>query len=142
MTPAGGVTSLPTAVRSNGGYWIQGGPGPEVLGMKSPQAVFNVTTPDYFRRCRCRSCAAATSTTRDRLDAPFVAIINEQLAKDAFPDVDPIGRTIRAGLDSLEPMTIVGIVKDVRTRGPHARSRPSCSCLTNSTRVRRPRSTS
>jgi hypothetical protein len=30
--------TLPTAVRSNGGYWIQGGPGPEVLGMKSPQA--------------------------------------------------------------------------------------------------------
>ena len=48
-------------------------------------------------------------------------MINEQLAKDAFPGVDPIGRTIRAGLDSLEPMTIVGIVKDVRTRGP---SRP------------------
>ncbi|HEX4915783.1 MAG TPA: FtsX-like permease family protein, partial [Vicinamibacterales bacterium] len=35
------------------------------------------------------------------------------------PNVDPIGRTIRAGLDSLEPMTIVGIVKDVRTRGPN-----------------------
>ena len=49
VTAAGGVTSLPTAVRSNGGYWIQGGPGPEVLGMKSPQALFNVTTPDYFR---------------------------------------------------------------------------------------------
>jgi putative ABC transport system permease protein len=32
--------------------------------------------------------------------------------------VDPIGRTIRSGLDSLEPMTIVGIVKDIRTRGP------------------------
>jgi putative ABC transport system permease protein len=39
--------------------------------------------------------------------------------KDAFPDVDPIGRTIRNGLDDLTPMTIVGIVKDIRTRGPH-----------------------
>ena len=29
VTAAGGVTSLPTAVRSNGGYWIQGGPGPK-----------------------------------------------------------------------------------------------------------------
>ncbi|HEX8029855.1 MAG TPA: ABC transporter permease, partial [Vicinamibacterales bacterium] len=28
VAAAGGVTSLPTAVRSNGGYWIQGGPGP------------------------------------------------------------------------------------------------------------------
>ena len=52
------------------------------------------------------------------LDAPFVAVVNEQLVKDAFPGVDPIGRTIRAGLDSLTRMTIVGIVKDIRTRGP------------------------
>ncbi len=118
VTSAGGVTSLPTAVRSNGGYWIQGGPGPEVLGMKSPQAVFNVTTPDYFKTLQVPIVRGRDFNDGDRLDAPFVAMINEQLAKDAFPGVDPIGRTIRAGLDSLEPMTIVGIVRDVRTRGP------------------------
>ena len=118
VTSVAGVTSLPTSVRSNGGYWIQGGPGPEVLGMKSPQAVFNVVTPDYFRTLQVPLVRGRDFTDGDRLEAPFVAIINEQLAKDAFPDVDPIGRTIRAGLDSLEPMTIVGIVKDIRTRGP------------------------
>ncbi|HEX6163521.1 MAG TPA: ABC transporter permease [Vicinamibacterales bacterium] len=119
VTAAGGVTSLPTAVRSNGGYWIQGGPGPEVLGMKSPQALFNVVTPDYFRTLQVPVVRGRDFNDGDRLDAPFVAIINEQLAKDAFPGVDPIGRTIRCGLDTLEPMTIVGIVKDVRTRGPN-----------------------
>jgi putative ABC transport system permease protein len=118
VTAAGGVTSLPTAVRSNGGYWIQGGPGPEVLGMKSPQALFNVTTPDYFKTLDVPIVRGRDFADSDRIDAPFVAIINEQLAKDAFPGVDPIGRTIRAGLDSLEPMTIVGIAKDIRTRGP------------------------
>ena len=119
VAAAGGVTSLPTLVRSNGGYWIQGGPGPEVLGMKSPQALFNVVTPDYFRTLQVPIVRGRDFTDADRLDAPWVAIINEQLAKDAFPGVDPIGRSIRAGLDSLEPMTIVGIVKDVRTRGPN-----------------------
>ena len=118
---AGGVTSLPTAVRSNGGYWIQGGPGPEVLGMKSPQAVFNVVTPDYFRTLQVPIVRGRDFTDADRIDAPFVVMINEQLAKDAFPDVDPIGRTLRCGLDNLAPMTIIGIVKDVRTNGP---SRP------------------
>jgi putative ABC transport system permease protein len=118
VTAAGGVTSLPTAVRSNGGYWIEGAPGPEVLGMKSPQAVFNVVTPDYFKTLQVPIVRGRDFTDADRLDAPFVALINEQLAKEAFPGVDPIGRTIRAGLDTLEPMTIVGIVKDVRTRGP------------------------
>jgi predicted permease len=119
VAAAGGVTSLPTAVRSNGGYWIQGGPGPEVLGMTSPQALFNVTTPDYFRTLQVPVVNGRDFNDGDRLESPFVAIINEQLAKDAFPGVDPIGRTIRCGLDTLEPMTIVGIAKDVRTRGPN-----------------------
>jgi predicted permease len=119
VAAAGGVTSLPTLVRSNGGYWVEGAPGPEVLGMKSPQALFNVVTPEYFRVLSVPVVRGRDFNDGDRLDAPFVAVINEQLAKDAFPDVDPIGRTIRAGLDSLEPMTIVGIVKDVRTSGPN-----------------------
>ncbi len=119
VVAAGGVTSLPTLVRSNGGYWVEGAPGPEVLGMRSPQALFNVVTPEYFRVLQVPVVRGRDFNDGDRIDAPFVAIINEQLAKDAFPGVDPIGRTIRAGLDSLEPMTIVGIVKDVRTRGPN-----------------------
>jgi putative ABC transport system permease protein len=118
VVSAGAVTSLPTIVRSNGGYWIQGGPGPEVLGMKSPQALFTVVTPDYFRTLQVPVVRGRDFNDSDRIDAPFVAVINEQLARDAFPDVDPIGRTIRTGLDSLEPMTIVGIVRDIRTRGP------------------------
>ena len=118
---AGGVTSLPTAVMSSGGYWIQGGPGPEVLGMKSPQAVFNVVTPDYFKTLQVPILRGRDFDDRDRLEAPRVVMINEQLVKDAFQDVEPIGRTLRCGLDSLEPMTIIGIVKDVRTNGP---SRP------------------
>jgi predicted permease len=121
VVSAAGVTSLPTAVRSNGGYWIQGGPGPEVLGMRSPQAVFNVVTPDYFKTLQVPVARGRDFTDADRLEAPRVVMINEQLARDAFPDVDPIGRTLRCGLDSLDPMTIIGIVKDIRTNGP---SRP------------------
>jgi putative ABC transport system permease protein len=118
VAAAGGVTSLPTVVRSNGGYWIEGGPGPEVLGMKSPQALFNVVTPDYFRTLQVPMARGRDFNDGDRLDAPFVVIVNEQLVKDAFPGVDPIGRTIRCGLDNLAPMTIVGIARDIRTRGP------------------------
>jgi putative ABC transport system permease protein len=121
VTTAAGVTSLPTASRSNGGYWIEGGPGPDVLGIKSPQALFNVITPDYFRTLQVPIVRGRDFNDADRIDAPMVALINEQLAKDAFPGADPVGRTIRCGLDNLAPMTIVGIVKDIRTDGP---SRP------------------
>jgi putative ABC transport system permease protein len=118
VTSASAVTSLPTLVRSNGGYWIEGAPGPEVLGMKSPQALFNVIAPEYFQTLKVPVVRGRDFNDGDRLDAPRVAIINEQLVKDAFPNVDPIGRTLRAGLDGLEPMTIVGIARDIRTLGP------------------------
>jgi putative ABC transport system permease protein len=118
VVAAGAVTSLPSVPRSNGGYWIEGGPGPETLGMASPQALFTVITPGYFDALGVALVRGRDVGDGDRADAPFVAVVNEQLVKDAFPGVDPIGRTIRAGLDSLTPMTIVGVVKDIRTRGP------------------------
>jgi predicted permease len=80
-----------------------------------------VVTPDYFKTLQVPIIRGRDFTDADRLDAPWVVMINEQLAKDSFPDVDPIGRTLRCGLDSLDPMTIIGIVKDIRTNGP---SRP------------------
>src|SRR3546814_8695645 len=79
--------------------------------MASPQALFTVITPGYFDALRVAVVRGRDVGDGDRLDAPFVAVVNEQLVKDAFPGVDPIGRTIRAGLDSLTPMTIVGIVR-------------------------------
>lgn len=113
-----GVTSLPTRMRSNGGYWIEGGPGPEQQGIQSPQAVFNVVTPAYFQTMGIPILAGRDFTDRDLYDAPLVAIVNRALVKQSFPDKDPIGTRIRCGLDRPEEMTIVAIVDDVRTRDP------------------------
>ena len=44
--------------------------------------------------------------------------------RTSFPDQDPIGRRIRCGLDTLEYMTIVGVVADVRTAGPARNPQP------------------
>ena len=114
-----GVTSLPTSVASNGGYWLEGGPGFEQLGIaRSPQAIFNVVTPDYFRTMSIPMKRGRDFTEADRRDAPFVAVINETLARLSFAGRDPIGRRIQCGLDTLAFMTIVGVVGDVRTWGP------------------------
>jgi predicted permease len=115
---AGAVTGLPTAVRSNGGYWIEGGPGPEEQGIRSPQAIFTVVTPEYFQTMRIPLRRGRDFSDGDRRGAPMVAIVNEALVRDAFHGRDPIGVTIRSGLDTLDPMTIVGVVGDVRTWGP------------------------
>jgi predicted permease len=124
VTAAGAVTSLPTAVRSNGGYWLEGGPGPEQTGVRAPQAIFNVVTPEYFRAMRIPMKSGRDVEARDERDAPFVAIVNEALVREAFPDQDPLGRRIQCGLDTLEFMTIVGVVADVRTRGPARPAQP------------------
>jgi predicted permease len=54
----------------------------------------------------------------DTYDAPFAAVINEALAKAAFPGQDPMGHMIFCGLDSMNPMKIVGLVGDIRQYGP------------------------
>src|SRR4029078_5919951 len=33
-------TTIPTLIRSNGGYWIEGGPGPDQTGVRAPQRLF------------------------------------------------------------------------------------------------------
>ncbi len=118
VASTGAVTALPSAPQSNGSYWIEGAPGPEAQTLNAPQALFTVVTPGYFETLGVGVVLGRDVADGDRLDAPFVAVVNEQLVTDAFPGVDPIGRTLRAGLDSLTPMTIVGVVKNVRTRGP------------------------
>ena len=56
---------------------------------------------------------------RDSLGTPNVALISQALARRRWPNQDPIGQTIEFGnMDSnLKPLTIVGIVGDVRVRG-------------------------
>jgi predicted lysophospholipase L1 biosynthesis ABC-type transport system permease subunit len=47
-----------------------------------------------------------------------VAIVSRALARRTFGGASPLGRRIQCGLDSLEPMTIVGVVEDVRHDSP------------------------
>jgi putative ABC transport system permease protein len=117
-----GVRGLPgTSIHSNGGYWLEGGPGPEATGIRAPQAVFTVVTPDYFRTMAIPVRGGRDFSGRDGYEAPRVAIVNDAFVRQSFPNVDPIGRRIQCGLDTLDFMTIVGVVGNVRAYDP---SRP------------------
>jgi predicted permease len=119
-----GVTTLPTVIRSNGSYRIEGRSAEGPMTVRSPQALFTVVTPDYFRTMRVPVSRGRDFTNGDRRDAPFVAIINDALARASFPGEDPIGRRIQCGLDSFEFMTIIGVVGDIRTAGPSQPAAP------------------
>ncbi len=125
VTSVAGVRGLPGgALHSNGGYWLEGGLGPDVLGVTAPQAVFTVVTPDYFRTMTIPIAAGRDFSSRDEFEAPLVAIVNQALARQAFPGGDPIGRRIMCGLDTPRFMTIVGVVGNVREYDPSLAPRP------------------
>jgi putative ABC transport system permease protein len=55
---------------------------------------------------------------RDQINSPPVAVVNQALAREYFPGVDPLGHTIRLGRtdDASKPwLTIIGVVGNVKT---------------------------
>ena len=113
---AGATRTTPGQVSSSGGYWIDHLP--KDLNVSAPQAVFSVAAPGTFATLGIPLLSGRDFNESDMYDTPFSAVINEKLARDAFPGRDPIGHLIYCGLDSLDPMKIVGIVGDVRQYGP------------------------
>ncbi len=113
----GGVMGLPTGkYGSNGYYSVNGAP---VNTEGNEQAIFSLASPDYFKTMEVPLLKGRDFAAQDAYTAPFVAIISESLARQSFPNQDPIGRQIQCGLDSPGKwMTIIGVVKDLRQDSP------------------------
>src|SRR5262249_55606198 len=60
----------------------------------------------------------------DVYDRPFVAIISQELARQSFPNDDPVGHRIMCGLDKLQWMTVIGVVGDVHQYSPSSAPAP------------------
>lgn len=116
VTTAAGSLATPGDPGSNGGYWIDHQD--RNTGITLPQAVFSVVTPSALATLGIPLKSGRDFSDTDGYDAPHTALINESLARKSFPGQDPIGRMILCGLDSPEPMRIVGVVGDVRQFGP------------------------
>jgi macrolide transport system ATP-binding/permease protein len=72
----------------------------------------NVVSPDFFRTLGIRLVRGRAFTRDDRVGQPRVAVVSEGMARFYFGAAEPLGRTIMLGSD--EPITIVGVVGDVR----------------------------
>jgi putative ABC transport system permease protein len=61
----------------------------------------------------------------DTADAPRVIVVNETLARLAWPGDDAVGRRLRIGRNPASPwLTVVGVVTDIRHLGPATPARP------------------
>ena len=90
-------------------------------------ADFCVATDGYFQVLGIPLIRGRVFDERDGPNAPHVALISESLARDRWPDQDPLGRTIEFGnMDGdLRLLTIVGIVGDTHVYGLDAPPRPT-----------------
>lgn len=82
-------------------------------------ADYCVAGEDYFRTMGIPLIRGRMFGDQDGLNSPNVAVISQTLARERWPNQDPIGQVIDFGnMDgNLKPQTIVGIVGDVRASG-------------------------
>ncbi len=76
-------------------------------------AQYTAVTPNYFSTMRIRLVRGRLIELRDGPGAPSVVVINETLARQHFPNGDPIGQQIEIPLQH-KVWTIVGVVQDVK----------------------------
>ena len=77
---------------------------------------YEIVSPGFFETLSARVASGRTIRDSDGADAPRVVVINETLARQGWPGVDPIGRRMRSGGDGSQSpwMTVIGVVKDLR----------------------------
>ncbi|HTF26075.1 MAG TPA: ABC transporter permease [Candidatus Limnocylindria bacterium] len=90
-------------------------------------ADFCVATDGYFQVLGIPLIRGRVFDGRDGANSPHVAVISESLARDRWPNQDPIGHTIEFGnMDGdLRLLTIVGIVGDIHEYGLDVPPRPT-----------------
>ena len=90
-------------------------------------ADFCVASEGYFQVLGIPLIRGRIFDERDGANAPHVAVISESLARDRWPNQDPIGHTIEFGnMDGdLRLLTIVGIVGDTHEYGLDAPPHPT-----------------
>jgi predicted permease len=118
---AGATRVPPGGVSSWGTYSVD-----RVPQRDGASAVFSVIAPRTLDALAIPLRYGRDFNDSDTYDAPRTVLVNEALVKRSFPNQDPIGHTITCGLDkdSTKPMRIVGVVADIRQRGPAERTSP------------------
>jgi predicted permease len=75
-----------------------------------------IISPGYFETVGMTVVRGRGFTDADHAEAPQAVVINEALARSAWPDQDPIGRRIRAGGEQSQApwLTVVGVIRDAQ----------------------------
>src|SRR5215813_4931634 len=117
----GVINGLPVSFQGGGAtFQIEGRAEPNNV---TPMTTYRIVSPGYFHTMKIQLVAGRVFNPQDREGAEPVAVISEALASASWPNENPLGKRVRWGARNGPPMTITGIVKDVK---PHqgAQARP------------------
>ena len=89
--------------------WVPGRHGPDELG---DVVEVSRVSPDYFETIGIPILLGRSFTAADRPDTPFVAIVNETMARRYWPNVSAIGKTFHVRGPSGDEYQIVGVSAD------------------------------
>jgi predicted permease len=80
---------------------------------------------DYLQAMGVPLLSGRFFTPADTADTQLVAIVNHKLAQHCWPDLDPVGKRLRLGMQETKTpwMTIVGEVADVKEASPDVPSK-------------------
>jgi len=114
---AGLINTLPLDKGPTTGFRVEGRP--ITTPDKWPMVNYRGVSPNYFRAMGIPVVQGRAYTERDNSSAPLVMIINQQTAREIFPDENPIGKRITFGNtdQNQQPVwfEIVGVVANVRS---------------------------
>jgi predicted permease len=105
FTPGGGFTTNLT---------VEDAPRPDGSAYATQ---FRRVSPGYFETMRIRLVRGRTFQETDTGTRPPVAVVSEALARQYWPNADPIGRRIKRGAATSPWLEIVGVVADARDTG-------------------------
>ncbi len=97
-------------------------PGSGVAPERNPPADLLQVSPGFFRTMGIPLLRGRAVEEQDRADTPMRIVISRSLARAAFGDADPIGRTLDFGGPA--PVPVVGVVGDVKQRELRAPAPP------------------
>ncbi|HEY7474039.1 MAG TPA: ADOP family duplicated permease, partial [Vicinamibacterales bacterium] len=123
VTAAAGAVTLPIGGDDFGvRLAIEGQPLPPPG--SEPRIGYQIVTPGWFDTLGLR-LHGRDFTSADDGAGGQVVIVNETLARSAWPGEDAVGRRLRKGRNPANPwMTVVGVVSDLRHSGPGKPARP------------------
>ncbi|HEY9281941.1 MAG TPA: ABC transporter permease [Pyrinomonadaceae bacterium] len=102
---------LPLGGANQPSFIVEGRPRPEPG--KEPAGIRYTVSPDYFGTLGIELLKGRVFAAQDTPDTQPVVIIDEVLARQYFPDEDPLGKRLAQALPNAPSLEIVGVVRHV-----------------------------